>query len=42
VLKHIDETVPEERLGQIAKNARSNCAAGGRNLCLSIAKATGK
>ena len=42
VLKHIDETVPGDRLAKIAKNARSECAAGGRNLCLSIAKATGK
>jgi hypothetical protein len=42
VLKHIDETVPADRLAKIARNARSECAAGGRNLCLSIAKATRK
>jgi hypothetical protein len=42
VLKHIDETVPGDRLANIANNARSECPAGSRNLCLSIAKATGK
>lgn len=42
VLKHIDESVPGDRLAKIANNARSECPAGGRNLCLSIAKATGK
>jgi hypothetical protein len=42
VLKHIDETVPGDRLASIANNARSECPAGSRNLCLSIAKATGK
>lgn len=42
VLKHIDETVPEHRLAKIASNARSACATADRNLCLSIAKATGK
>ena len=42
VLKHIDETVPGDRLASIANNARSACPAGGRNLCLLIAKATGK
>jgi hypothetical protein len=42
VLKHIDESVPADRLAKIANNARSDCPAGGRLLCLSIAKATGK
>jgi len=42
VLKHIDETVPGDRLASIANNARSECPAESRNLCLSIAKATGK
>ena len=42
VLKHIDETVPADRLAKIAKNARSECAARGRDLCFSIAKATGE
>ncbi len=42
VLKHIDETVPADRLAKIATNARSHCAARGRNLCLFIEKATGK
>jgi hypothetical protein len=42
VLKHIDETVPADRLAKIATNVRSHCAARGRDLCLSIAKATGK
>ena len=41
VVKHIDETVPADRLAKIAKNARSGCSAAGRNLCLSIAQATG-
>jgi hypothetical protein len=42
VLKHIDESVPADRLTKIAHNAQSKCPAGGRNLCHSIAKATGK
>ncbi len=42
VLKHVDESAPGDSLAKIANNARSECPAGGRNLCLSIAKATGK
>lgn len=42
VLKHIDESVPGDRLATIANNARSECPAGGKHLCLSITKATGK
>jgi hypothetical protein len=42
VLKHVDETAPADRLENIANNARSECPAGSRDLCLSIAKATGK
>jgi len=42
VLKHIDESVPGDRLAKIANNARSECPARGKNLCASIAKATGK
>jgi hypothetical protein len=42
ILKHIDETVPEDRLAKIATNARSDCTTGGRNLCLAIVKAIGK
>jgi hypothetical protein len=42
VLKHIDETVPGERLKKIVKNARSECVSGAETLCLSIAKAAGK
>jgi|SRR5579864_239155 len=42
VVKHIDESVPGDRLAKIANNARSECPGEGRNLCVSIAKATGK
>lgn len=42
VLKHIDESVPGDRLAKIASHARSACPPGGRNLCVSIVKATGK
>lgn len=42
VLKHIDESVPADRLAKIANHARSECPSGGSHLCLSIAKATGK
>ena len=42
VLKHIDESVPADRLAKIANNARSECSSSGKHLCLSIAKATGK
>jgi hypothetical protein len=42
VLKHIDESVPADRLTRIANHARSDCPPGGRLLCLSIVKATGK
>lgn len=42
VLKHIDESVPGDRLAKIANNARSECPARGKNLCASIIKATGK
>ena len=42
VLKHIDETVPGDRLASIANDGRSEWPAESRNLCLSIAKATGK
>jgi hypothetical protein len=42
VLKHIDESVPADRLARIASNARSRCPASGRHLCSSIAKVAGK
>ena len=42
VLKHIDESVPGDRLVKIASNARSECPGRSKNLCASIAKATGK
>jgi hypothetical protein len=42
VLKHIDESVPGDRLAKIARNARSECPARGKSLCASIVKATGK
>jgi|SRR6185369_10920913 hypothetical protein len=42
VLEHIDESVPRDRLAKIANNARSQCPARVKNLCASIAKATGK
>jgi hypothetical protein len=42
VLKHIDQTVPADRLAKIRNNTRSQCPSAGRKLCTSIAKATGK
>jgi len=42
VLKHLDDTVPADRLAKIANHARSNCPAKGRSLCVSIAKAAGE
>src|SRR5437868_8769919 len=42
VLKHIDESVPGNRLAKIANNARSECPAQGKSLCGLIAKAAGK
>src|SRR5579864_451802 len=42
MLKHIDESVPGNRLEKIADNVRSQCPARGKSLCASILKATGK
>jgi hypothetical protein len=42
MLKHIDESVPGNRLEKIADNVRSQCPARGKRLCASILKATGK
>jgi hypothetical protein len=42
VLKHIDESVPADRLAKIVSNARSECPGGGRPLCALVAKAAGK
>jgi hypothetical protein len=39
VVRHIDETVPRERLATIAANARSKCPKGDEALCERIAKA---
>ena len=42
VLRHIDETVPAERLATIARHARFDCPTKGQQLCLSIAKSAAK
>ena len=42
VLKHIDETVPEERLRQIENNAEKRCAEPTQRLCLAVHRAVGK
>jgi hypothetical protein len=42
VLRHIDDTVPADRLANIAKNVRSDCTAKDQGLCRSIAKVAGK
>lgn len=39
VIKHIDETVPSERLKQIIINAREHCPDGGTRLCLKLENA---
>lgn len=36
VIRHIDETVPAERLKQIAKNASKRCSRNLKNLCSDI------
>lgn len=42
VLKHIDETIPEERLRQIENNAKSKCTEPSKSICLAIQQAVGK
>ncbi len=36
VIKHVDETVPSERLKKIVTNTREHCPAGGATLCLKL------
>jgi hypothetical protein len=40
VVRHVDETVPDDRLKQIAANARAACPRGERVLCNRIERAT--
>lgn len=42
VLKHIDETVPEERLRQIENNAKNRCSELTKSICLAMRRAIGK
>lgn len=41
VLKHMDETMPQERLARIEANARSNCPRQARRICESVLEAAG-
>jgi hypothetical protein len=42
VLKHIDETVPEERLLQIENNAKNKCPQTTKSICLATRQAVEK
>ncbi len=41
VLKHMDETMPQNRLVRIETNARSNCPREARRICESVLERTG-
>jgi hypothetical protein len=42
VLKHLDATVPAERLAKIAQLAEAHCSKGSKSLCLDVLKALEK
>lgn len=39
VIRHVDETVPSDRLAQIVQNLQAHCPPGGETLCARLVKA---